>query len=136
MYQPRKFLKGEVIRAADLAAMDAELVRLGRVRVSGGISFQNGPGGLAIGLGAIPPGGTIKAIAAGIIPARVSASEDGAGEAVLWDRTPGTPDLVEGETVTVYNSFNVAIPDGTPIRVAPTPAGDYDLVAADYCPTA
>jgi hypothetical protein len=130
-YLPKRAKKGDTITADAWNALREEVRRLGQVSVTG-LTMRNGPGGISFGLTA-PPFGTIKAIADGVIPARVSATEDGAGSAVLYDRTPGSPDRAAGATVTVYNSLDIEVPDGTTIIVAPSPAGDYELLTGD-CP--
>jgi hypothetical protein len=129
-FLPKRARVGDRITAAAWNALHEEVRRLGNLRVSG-MTMHNGPGGVALGV-IPPPVGTIKAIASGTIPGRAGATEDGVGEAILYDRTPGTPDLIaQDDTVVVYNSYGPGVPDGTTIRVAPSPSGDYDLITSD-----
>lgn len=126
-YLPRRFKKGDPIRASDLAAMDAEIARLGRVSTSGGITHHSGPGGLALGLAL--PRGLERAVVTTAIPAAPSASTvSNSGRAKLRYRTGTT--LADGDIVTVYNDFAVAIPVGTRIILAPD-GGGYMLVSGD-----
>jgi hypothetical protein len=131
LYQPRKFKKGDPIRASDLDAMDKEIVRLGKVSTSGGITHDNGPGGLSLSLK--QPPGLQRAVVTTAIPAASGANNvSNTGRATLRVRTGTT--LADGATgQIVYSDFSVAIPVGTRIIVAPDSDG-WMLVAVDYCP--
>ena len=98
-------------------------------QVFGAAQFEPGPTGYTLHVGS--GGKAVTAVAStGGIPGRVSATELGEGAAVLWPRTAGGPDLVEGDEVTVYNPFDVDIPAGTFVVVVPD-GGAYLLVGSD-----
>lgn len=127
-YLPRKFRKGEPVLASDLNALDEEVVRLGRMSITGGLSLLSGPSGWVIGLSR--PSSTMPAVAAtGGISAGGSGTL-GEGNAILRERT-GTA-LADGATVKVYNNLSTGVIAGVRLVIAPY-GDDYLLVSAD-CP--
>ena len=130
-YLPHRFKKDAVLTAAALNAMDAEIVRLGQVRASGGVSVHSGPGGLTIVGPTIPPSALSAVAATGGISAAPNADTLGQGNAVLRVRNGAA--LTNGPTVKVFSNFSEAVPAGTRIEVAPDGA-DYKLVGADCQP--
>ena len=98
-------------------------------QVFGAATLEAGPTGytLHVKSGA----GAVTAVAStGGIPGRVGPTELGEGAATLMPRTAGSPDLVAGDEVTVYNPFDVDIPAGTFVVVVPD-GGAYLLVGSD-----
>lgn len=127
---PKNVKPGDPLMAATINALQDEVRRLGNVRVAG-MSMHNGSGGLTYGV-VFPPTGPIKAIVAtGGLSARVSGTQLGVGNAVLWPRTAGAATPAAGATVTVYNPYNVAIPAAHTVVVMPDDAGGYLLVGSD-----
>jgi hypothetical protein len=94
-----------------------------------GATLDAGPTGFALHVRR--PEGIVRAVVTTAIPAAPSASTvSNAGRARLLLRTGTT--LGNGDIVTVYNDFAVAIPVGTRILVAPD-GGGYMLVSSN-CP--
>jgi hypothetical protein len=129
-YQARNFRKNDDLKASDLRAMDAEIVRLGKLSVSGAQSFSNGPGGPTIVVSA-PVVAIFPAVATSSITAR-SGSTVGTG--TFKARTLSGSTLSDGATgLTCKSNFETSVASGKALMIGRDADGVNWLLSAD-CP--
>lgn len=99
-YRPKKFKEGDRLGASHLNAIEDELVRLGTVRVGGGLSMHDGLGGYAFGV-TFPAVAKVAKVGGTAIPA-MSTLTPGSGDVTLYDMG-ATALVAQASTVTAYN---------------------------------
>jgi hypothetical protein len=104
MYNPKRTRAGDVITSEMWNALQAELKRLGQVRVAG-MTMHNGPGGLTLGV-AFPDGARIAKTGGSGIPARSGATV-GVGDVTFYTLDGDT--LVAGAEDTAINLAAAAV---------------------------
>lgn len=114
MYRPRKFRKGDELTADALNAMQDELIRLGTVRVGGGLSMHAGPGGFAFGV-TFPTLVKVAKVGGSAIAA-MSGSTPGSGAITLYNF--GATALAAGDAATAYNLASGTVTANAWIMVA------------------
>jgi hypothetical protein len=128
---PRRVKPGDAITAGAFNAILDELVRLGSVRVGGGLSMRMGPGGLAITGGAA----AIVAIFPGVATAQITArATNTVGSGTYKLRTLSGTTLSDGTTgLDIRSNFSAAVASGKAIMVGRDEDGVDWLLGAD-CP--